>query len=99
MGDGYLMMGEKRLVCHVLPQIKSTKHLFSGGDRRMAMSKKEVSMSSIDKWQSMSRRQVNSKKSAKNMRKITQRLLKREQAKREKLSQLGIDYDFPGYTA
>lgn len=94
---GYFMMGEKRLVCHVLPQIKVTERLFSGGKRTLKMSKNEVSMSSIEKWQNMSRRQVNSKKSTKSMKKITQRLLKREQAKREKLSKLGIDYEFPGY--
>lgn len=96
--DGYFMMGEKRLVCHVLPKVKVTERMFYEAKRNLKMNKSEVSMSSIKKWQDMSRRQVNSKKSTKSMKKITQRLLKREQAKREKISKLGIDYEFPGYS-
>jgi len=43
--------------------------------------------------------EVNKTKSSDKMKKITQRLLKREAEKRKKLSKLGIEYDFPGYAA
>lgn len=96
--SGYFLMGEKRLVCHVVSQENVHKHLFTGSKQNMMMSMKGESISSIKKMRIRNSRQVNSKKSASSMKKITERLLKREEAKRKKLSSLGIDYDFPGYT-
>lgn len=97
--SGYFMMGEKRLVCHVVPKEKIHENLFSGAKDRMVKSIKGKNLSKGNQWQNQQRKQVNSSKSAERMKKITQRLLKREQEKREKLQRLGIEYDFPGYSA
>ena len=85
---GYFLM-EKRLVCHIMPRDKCHPELFAGHDRKFVK---------ID-WQGLNREQVNKPRTAEGMKKITARLVKREAAKRKKLEALGIDYDFPGYSA
>jgi nucleolar protein 15 len=84
--SGYFLM-EKRLVCHVLPQSKVHARMFHGKQWKK-----------ID-WRGKHREQVNKPKSAETMKKITARLIGREKKKREKLKEMGIDYDFPGYEA
>ena len=86
--SGYFLM-EKRLVCHIMPRDKCHPELFAGHDRKFVK---------ID-WQGLNREQVNKPRTAEGMKKITARLVKREAAKRKKLEALGIDYDFPGYSA
>ncbi|KAI2498114.1 hypothetical protein MHU86_16366 [Fragilaria crotonensis] len=86
--SGYLM-GQKRIVCHVLPQDKVHPDLFKGSDR---VFKK------ID-WAGLHRAKVNRPKPAKKMKEITQRLISRDRKRRERLKAMGIDYDFPGYAA
>jgi len=84
--SGYFLM-DKRLVCHVLPQSKVHPRLFHGKHWKK-----------ID-WRGKHAQQVNKPKSAETMKKITARLIGREKKKREKLNEMGIDYDFPGYEA
>mmetsp|Transcript_1323 Transcript_1323/g.2000 ORF Transcript_1323/g.2000 Transcript_1323/m.2000 type:complete len:316 (-) Transcript_1323:121-1068(-) len=86
--SGYLM-GEKRLVCHVVPKDKIHSNLFKGCNSIF----KKVNFRKIH------RNKVNRPKSAEKMKTITKTLISREQKKREKLKELGIDYDFPGYEA
>jgi nucleolar protein 15 len=86
--SGYLM-GQKRVVCHVLPKEKVHPDLFKGSDR---VFKK------ID-WAGLHRAKVNRPKPAKKMKEITKRLISRDRTRRERLKAMGIEYDFPGYAA
>jgi nucleolar protein 15 len=86
--NGYFLL-EKRLVCHVLPEDKVYDLMFK-------RSKKVVSKKMM---QDKAREEVNRRKTPEVMRGITAKLIEREEAKRRKLVELGIDYDFPGYAA
>ena len=86
--NGYFLL-EKRLVCHVLPQDKVYDLMFKRPKK--IMSKKDM----VDK----ARTEVNRRKTPEVMKSITAKLVQREEAKRKKLADLGIDYDFPGYAA
>ena len=97
--SGYFLLGERRLVCHVVPQDKIHPNLFSSSKRNLLANKIGNSDSRIQYWQNKNREQVNGTKSTDSLKKITERLLNRENAKRKKLAKLGIDYDFPGYAA
>mmetsp|Transcript_10598 Transcript_10598/g.11886 ORF Transcript_10598/g.11886 Transcript_10598/m.11886 type:complete len:396 (+) Transcript_10598:68-1255(+) len=84
--SGYLM-GTRRLVCHVIPKDKVHLNFFSKADRIFTK---------ID-FGKIHRNKVNKPKSIKRMREITRSLINREEKKRAKLKEMGIDYDFPGY--
>ena len=87
--SGYFLL-EKRLICHVLPKDKVHEHMFTKPKRIPTKSDK----------QKKARGEVNQKvRSVDAMAGITKKLIKREEMKRKKLSDLGIDYDFPGYAA
>ena len=86
--NGYFLL-EKRLVCNVLPQDKVYDLMFRRAKK--IMSKKDM--------QDKAREEVNRRKTPEVMRGITAKLVEREEAKRKKLLELGIDYDFPGYAA
>ena len=86
--NGYFLL-EKRLVCHVLPRDKVYDLMFKRPKK--IMSKKD----NVDK----ARMEVNRRKTPEVMKSITAKLVEREEAKRKKLADLGIDYDFPGYAA
>jgi nucleolar protein 15 len=86
--NGYFLL-EKRLVCHVLPRDKVYDLMFKRP--RKVMSKREI--------QNKARAEVNRRKTPEVMKGITAKLVQREEAKRKKLADLGIDYDFPGYAA
>lgn len=87
--SGYFLL-EKRLICHVLPKDKVHEHMFTKPKRIPTKSDK----------QKKARSEVNQKvRSVDAMAGITKKLIKREEMKRKKLSDLGIDYDFPGYAA
>jgi nucleolar protein 15 len=98
--SGYFLMGERRLVCHIVPQDKIHPDLFRGARENLALSQAGITSSSRLKiLHDNERTKVNGTKSLDQMKKITKRLLIREKKKREQLKALGIDYDFPGYTA
>jgi nucleolar protein 15 len=84
--SGYLM-GEKRMVCHIVPQDKIRPDMFKGSHR---------SFKKVD-FAALHRKKVNERKSGKKMKTITQRLVTRERKKRDQLKKSGIDYEFPGY--
>lgn len=86
--NGYFLL-EKRLVCNVLPQDKVYDLMFKRAKK--IMSKKDM--------QDKAREEVNRRKTPEVMKGITAKLVEREEAKRKKLIELGIDYDFPGYAA
>jgi len=81
--SGYIMFGQQRLVCHVLPNSKVHRKLFFHYKKK-------------DKKNMPHLRQH---KPLEKMKAITVRLVERERKKREKLLAMGIDYDFPGYEA
>jgi nucleolar protein 15 len=77
--SGYLLMGRRRLVCHVVPaeQVRTGRPFFQPKRSTRA-----------EPVRTLDRMQV-----------ITARLLEREKLKRQRLADLGIEYDFPGYAA
>lgn len=96
--SGYFLMGERRLVCHIVPKDKVHPNLFRGAKRNLARAKAGILPSeNLKILHDKTRKQVNEHKSVKQLDKITKRLLSREKKKRELLKTLGIDYDFPGY--
>jgi nucleolar protein 15 len=86
--SGYFL-GNRRLVCHMLPN--PHEHLFFNSAR--ALAKKEIKIK-VAKQQ----RERNLTSSGK-MKDITTKLIVREKKKRAKLEAMGIEYDFPGYEA
>jgi nucleolar protein 15 len=98
--SGYFLLGERRLVCHVVPQDKIHPELFHGAKGNLAQA--QAGRTSSDRLKILHQKQmqkVNATKSVTQLNKITKRLLSREKNKREQLKTMGIDYDFPGYTA
>lgn len=87
--SGYLLL-EKRLVCHVLPKEKVDHELMFAKPKRVPTKKEK---------QKKARVEENKVRSVDAMKMITESLVKREKMKRKKLAEMGIDYDFPGYSA
>ena len=84
--SGYLIMGQKRMVCHIVPPEKVHPGLFTISKRaRQKLANKNAVPPQT--------RNLNT------MKQITSQLVKRERKKREALAKMGIDYDFPGYEA
>lgn len=98
--SGYFLMGERRLVCHVMPKDKIHPELFRGAKENLARSQAGLTSSDfLKKLHDAERKKVNAPRSEEALNKITKRLLSREKKKRAQLKKLGIDYDFPGYEA
>lgn len=98
--SGYFLMGERRLVCHIMPKDKIHPDLFLGAERALAKSQAGLSSSDfLKKLHDGVREKHNAPKSEEALAKITKRLLRREKKKREQLKKLGIDYNFPGISA
>lgn len=86
--SGYFLL-EKRLVCHIVPNDQVHDLMF-------AKAKRIATKADLHK---KARLEVNKQRSADALKGITAKLVKREDMKRKKLAALGIDYDFPGYSA
>mmetsp|Transcript_7759 Transcript_7759/g.11371 ORF Transcript_7759/g.11371 Transcript_7759/m.11371 type:complete len:391 (+) Transcript_7759:81-1253(+) len=99
--SGYFLMGERRLVCHVVPKDKIHPDLFKHARENLAKSQNGEFAPSIrlKMIYDRQRKAFNSNKSEDALKKITKRLLSREKKKRDQFKKLGIDYDFPGYAA
>jgi len=100
--SGYLLMGEKRLVCHIVPKDKIHPDLFRGVSLKSVLARQRRTNgneSLVKYWQDQNKKEVNQVRTVQGLKKITQRLIKREMKKRSKLASLGIDYVFPGYAA
>ncbi len=82
--SGYFIMGERRLVCHIVPQDKIHPELFRGAKENLAYSQVgRTSSFRLKKLHDSERKNVNGSKSLDQMKKITKRLLNREKKKRE----------------
>ena len=81
--SGYLM-GQRRIVCNIVPPDKIHRGLFRQHKK-------------VDFVSRHRKKVLESTRGAVQMKAITARLLKREKGKKDMLKQLGIDYDFPGF--
>ncbi|KAF9328934.1 MKI67 FHA domain-interacting nucleolar phosphoprotein [Linnemannia elongata] len=86
--DNYLLFGHQ-LKCKALQPTQIHPAMFLGANKKF----KAIP------WQKISKEKHNAEKSAAQMKQVAKKLLKNESAKRAKLAELGIDYEFPGYKA
>ncbi|KAK3835515.1 MAG: hypothetical protein J3R72DRAFT_451428 [Linnemannia gamsii] len=86
--DNYLLFGHQ-LKCKALQATQIHPAMFLGANKKF----KAIP------WQKISKEKHNAEKSPAQMKQVTKKLLKNESAKRAKLAELGIDYEFPGYKA
>ncbi|KAF9132420.1 hypothetical protein BGW39_000208 [Mortierella sp. 14UC] len=86
--DNYLLFGHQ-LKCKALQPTQIHPAMFLGANKKF----KAIP------WQKISKEKHNAEKSPAQMKQVTKKLLKNESAKRAKLAELGIDYEFPGYKA
>eukprot|EP01130_Rhizamoeba_saxonica_P010894 TRINITY_DN4492_c0_g1_i4.p1 TRINITY_DN4492_c0_g1~~TRINITY_DN4492_c0_g1_i4.p1 ORF type:complete len:249 (+),score=73.26 TRINITY_DN4492_c0_g1_i4:36-782(+) len=84
--DGYIMY-ERALVCKLIPPEKVHPNLFKGANKKYVP--KRTRLEHIAKR--------NAEKTEEQKQKSQTRLLKKEERKRRKLAELGIDYEFPGF--
>ena len=75
------------LKCSVVAQDNVHPLMFEGSDKKFRVFPSRV----------VGRFRHNREKSPEKMKKVENRLLAKEKAKRQELKELGIDYDFPGY--
>ncbi|XP_072253915.1 MKI67 FHA domain-interacting nucleolar phosphoprotein [Leuresthes tenuis] len=81
------LMGERLIKCHVLPPEKIHEKLFVGSQRVF----KKPSFPAVARY--------NKQRSAEQIAKMTDKLLRKESKLRKRLAAQGIDYDFPGFAA
>ncbi|KAF9211119.1 MKI67 FHA domain-interacting nucleolar phosphoprotein [Podila verticillata] len=86
--DNYLLFGHQ-LKCKALQPSQIHPAMFVGANKKF----KAIP------WQKISKDKHNADKSASQIKQVSKKLLKNESAKRAKLADLGIEYDFPGYKA
>ena len=79
--SGYLVMGQKRMVCHLVPP----EHVKPGMFHVSKRAKERAKQKPLPQTKNLGK-----------MKQITTRLIQRERKKRQALEKLGIDYDFPG---
>jgi nucleolar protein 15 len=83
--NGYIMFG-RSLKCQVIPQEKIHPKMFVGANKKFFPKKTRISHINSH----------NSPKSKEQLEKNINNMLKKEEKKREKLKELGINYNFPG---
>ncbi|XP_026233169.1 MKI67 FHA domain-interacting nucleolar phosphoprotein [Anabas testudineus] len=81
------LMGERLIKCHVIAPEKVHEKLFVGSQREF----KKPSLPAVARY--------NSKRTAEQVEKMKERLLRKESKLRKRLAAHGIDYDFPGFAA
>lgn len=81
------LMGERLIKCHVMPPEKIHEQLFDGSEKEF----KKPTYPAVERY--------NSKRSAKQISKMKDKLLKKESKLRKRLAAHGINYDFPGFAA
>lgn len=86
--DNYLLFGHQ-LKCKALQPAQIHPAMFVGANKKF----KAIP------WQKISKDKHNAEKSVSQIKQVAKKLLKNESAKRAKLADLGIEYDFPGYKA
>ncbi|KAF9919146.1 MKI67 FHA domain-interacting nucleolar phosphoprotein [Lobosporangium transversale] len=86
--NNYLLFGHQ-LKCKALQPSQIHPAMFSGANKKF----KAIP------WLKIAKEKHNAEKTTVQSNQIKKKLLKNEAAKRAKLAELGIDYDFPGYKA
>ncbi|KAF9109158.1 MKI67 FHA domain-interacting nucleolar phosphoprotein [Mortierella sp. AM989] len=86
--NNYLLFGHL-LKCKALQPSQIHPAMFQGANKRF----KPIP------WLKISKEKHNAEKSASQSNQVKKKLLRNEAAKRAKLAELGIDYEFPGYKA
>ncbi|KAF8978433.1 MKI67 FHA domain-interacting nucleolar phosphoprotein [Entomortierella lignicola] len=86
--DNYLLFGHL-LKCKALQPSQIHPAMFQGANKRF----KPIP------WLKISKEKHNAEKTVSQSNLVKKKLLKNENAKRAKLAELGIDYEFPGYKA
>jgi len=86
--QGYFL-GNRRLVCHLMPEVK--QGTFFDTDKAIARRKLRQEVQKKQRDRNLA--------SVNKIGEITSRLIQREKKKRAKFAELGIEYDFPGYAA
>jgi len=86
--DNYVLYGHK-LVCKVVPKEKVHPDTFKGANRKF----KKIP------YKKLAKKQHNAEKEPQQTQKTILKLLKKEKGKRQKIKDLGIDYEFSGYAA
>ncbi|KAG0289990.1 hypothetical protein BGZ98_003630, partial [Dissophora globulifera] len=86
--DNYLLFGHQ-LKCKALQPSQIHPAMFLGANKRF----KAIP------WVKISKEKHNAEKTTGQMKQVKKKLLKNEEAKRAKLAELGIEYEFPGYKA
>ncbi|XP_029386527.1 MKI67 FHA domain-interacting nucleolar phosphoprotein [Echeneis naucrates] len=81
------LMGERLIKCHVIPPEKVHEKLFVGCQRRF----KKPSYPAVACY--------NKKRTAEEVEKMKNKLLRKESKLRKRLAAHGINYDFPGFSA
>lgn len=81
------LMGERLIKCHVVPPEKVHEKLFVGSQRNF----KKPSQPAVARY--------NKAHSEEQIKKMTQKLVRKESKLRKRLAENGIDYDFPGFAA
>lgn len=82
------MMFQRTLVCKYIPPEKVHSNMFLKHGNKVF---RKVP------WQKIAREQHNMERTADQQHERVKRLLKKEKQRRNKLADLGIDYEFPGY--
>jgi nucleolar protein 15 len=93
--NGYLLMGKRKLVSHILTCDKVHPNLFH--NKKLHFPHNEIVKSKLYLQRKNTINQVNCSKDPKKMRRIAQRLIRAEKKKRQILAHMDIDYDYPGY--
>jgi len=86
--DGYIMFS-RSLKCRFIPHEKVHPKMFKGANKKYYPKKTKL----------IHRKRHNSTKSHDQLQRNIDKLLKKEEKKRQKLKDLNIDYNFPGYKA
>uniref|UniRef100_H3DKE3 Nucleolar protein interacting with the FHA domain of MKI67 n=1 Tax=Tetraodon nigroviridis TaxID=99883 RepID=H3DKE3_TETNG len=81
------LMGERLIKCHVMPPEKVHERLFVGCEKKFTKPRHPAVA------------RYNQKRTAEQVDKMTERLVRKEQKLRKRLAAHGIDYDFPGFAA
>uniref|UniRef100_A0A8C6SZ05 Nucleolar protein interacting with the FHA domain of MKI67 n=1 Tax=Neogobius melanostomus TaxID=47308 RepID=A0A8C6SZ05_9GOBI len=81
------LMGERLIKCHVIPPEKVHEKLFVGSQRKF----KKPTQPAVARY--------NKAHTEEQIKKLTQKLVRKESKLRKRLAEKGIDYDFPGFAA
>lgn len=84
--NGYILEG-RHLVCKVVPSERVHERMFAGASRKFR----------AIPWRTVAKRRHNAKRDPQRRKTKLAHLMRKDNAKRKRLAELGIDYDFAGY--